>query len=107
MGRILFDPNSLFPEGDEVSPAAFLLRDLKEPEDYLSVFRTAFMELTRQFAENLIKKVPEDNSICGYAHLLVQDVHDYDAGGTLMVALPRPSRKLPPSFRDICDSQWT
>lgn len=94
VGRILFDPNSLSEDGEEVSPAAYLLRDLREPETYLSVFRTLFMVITREFALDLIKKTPENNTICGYAHLSVEDIHDYDIDKTRMVVLPYPNKKL-------------
>lgn len=94
IGRILFDPNSMSENGDEVSPAAFLLRDLRTPETYLSVFRTMYMSLTMDFAQSLIKKVPENNTICGYAHLTVEEIHDYDIGKTQMAVLPYPSKHI-------------
>lgn len=67
IARIVFSP--LMIDDGEVSPTAFYLRDLRPPEDYVSVFRHNFIEPTIENVSMI--RPPKDNSICGYALLNV------------------------------------
>lgn len=67
IARVVFSP--MMVEDGDVSPTAFNLRDLKKPEEYISVFRHDYLVPT-------IKNVsmihpPENNTIYGYALLNV------------------------------------
>ncbi len=45
IARVVFSP--LMVEDGDVSPSAFFLRDLKPPEDYVSVFRHNYIIAVR------------------------------------------------------------
>lgn len=65
IARVVFSP--LMVEDGDVSPSAFFLRDLKPPEDYVSVFRHNYMEPTIENVSMI--HPPKGNSIYGYALL--------------------------------------
>lgn len=67
IARVVFSP--LMVEDDEVSPSAFHLRDLRKPEDYVSVIRHDY--LTPTLGNIPIRRAPQGNAIYGYALLNV------------------------------------
>lgn len=66
IARIVFSPSMI--EDGAVSPSAFFLRDLRKPEDYVSVFRYKYMVPTFENVSEILH-APKENIIYGYALL--------------------------------------
>lgn len=95
VARIVFDPRSLSDDGQEISPAAFMLRDIPSgAERYLSVHRTSLSPMTNELAHSMIKNPPVGNDICGYAHLMVRYAHRNNVAFHIVVAAC-PTKRLP------------
>lgn len=67
IARVVFSP--LMVDDGALSPSAFFLRNLRQPEDYVSVFRSNYFEPTRKNVSMI--HAPEGNDFYGYALLNV------------------------------------
>lgn len=67
IARVIFSPSMIV--NGKVAPTAFQLRNLRKPEDYVSVFRNDYVEITQEYVS--VVHPPCDNYIYGYALLNV------------------------------------
>lgn len=91
IARVVFSP--LMVEDGDVSPSAFFLRDLKPPEDYVSVFRHNYIEPTIENVSMI--HPPKGNSIYGYALLNVGVCRGISYKEIIIDVLSHPSRSNP------------
>lgn len=91
IARVVFSP--LMVEDGEVSPSAFFLRDLKSPEDYVSVFRHNYIEPTIENVSMI--HPPKGNSIYGYALLNVGVCRGISYREIMIDVLPHPNKSNP------------
>lgn len=80
-------------EDNEISPSAFFLRDLKPPEDYVSVFRHNYMVPT---PENIsMIHPPKKNTIYGYALINAETCRRITFKDIMIDVLSHPGRRNP------------
>ncbi len=91
VARVVFSP--MMVEDNEISPSAFFLRDLKPPEDYVSVFRHNYMVPT--FENVSMIHTPKNNTICGYALLNVGICRNITYNDIMIDVLSHPNQKNP------------
>ena len=91
IARVVFSP--MMVEDDEISPSAFFLRDLKLPEDYVSVFRHNYIIPT---PENMsMIHPPKNNTIYGYALINVGICRNITYKGIMINVLSHPNQRNP------------
>jgi hypothetical protein len=91
IARVVFSP--MMVEDEEVSPSAFFLRDLKPPEDYVSVFRHNYIVPT--FENVSMIHPPKGNAIYGYALINVGICRNITYKDIMIDVLPHPNRNNP------------
>lgn len=91
IARVVFSPSMV--EDGEVSPSAFFLRNLRTPEDYVSVFRHDYIEPTLENVSMI--HPPKDNSIYGYALLEVSFCRRVSHKDIVLSILSHPSKNNP------------
>lgn len=91
IARVVFSP--MMVEDDEVSPSAFFLRDLKPPEDYVSVFRHNYMVPSLENVSMI--HPPKDNTIYGYALINVGICRNITYNDIMIDVLSHPNQKNP------------
>ncbi len=91
VARIIFEPQ-VSEDKQNVLPSAFTLRDLRPPEDYISVNRIILLQPTRAntfyIREKKVKKY-------GYAKLNVGDIHLFNSLNTFALVRQYPSDDIP------------
>lgn len=91
IARVVFSPMMI--EDGEISPSAFYLRDLRKPEDYVSVFRHDYLIPT---VENVsMIHPPKDNIIYGYALLNVGICRKISHKDIMLDVLSHPNQSNP------------
>lgn len=91
IARVVFSPSMV--EDGEISPSAFFLRDLRIPEDYVSVFRHNYIVPTLENVSMI--HPPKDNSIYGYALLKVSFCRQVSHKDIVLSVLSHPSKSNP------------
>lgn len=91
VARVVFSPSMV--EDGELSPSAFFLRNLRTPEDYVSVFRYNYMKPTLQNVSMI--HPPKDNSIYGYALLKVSFCRQVSYKDIVLEVLSHPTKNNP------------
>ena len=91
IARVLYSP--LLVEDGVVSASAFHLRNLKRPEEYVSVFRHDYVIPTLKNTSFI--RVPEDNEMYGYALLNVGKCRGISFKEIKTEVLPHPNEKNP------------
>ncbi len=92
IARVIFSPSMV--EDSEISPSAFQLRNLKKPEDYISVFRNDYVELSIENISQILS-APIGNTIYGYAVLNAGVCRKVSYKGIATEVLPHPTQKNP------------
>ena len=77
----------------KVAPTAFQLRNLSKPEDYVSVFRNDYVEITQEYVSMI--HPPCDNYIYGYAHLNVGECRKIAYEGITTEVKPHATKNNP------------
>lgn len=91
LARVIFSP--LMVEDGDLSPSAFFLRDLKPPEDYVSVFRHNYFVPDR---DNISMIKPKNgNVIYGYALINAGECRLTSFKDILVDVLPHPTKNNP------------
>lgn len=91
IARVILSP--MMVEDDEVSPSAFFLRDLKPPEDFVSVFRHNYIIPTPENVSMI--RVPEGNILYGYALINVGICRNITYKDIMIDVLSHPSHRNP------------
>lgn len=91
IARVILSP--MMVEDDEVSPSAFFLRDLKPPEDYVSVLRHNYIIPTPEDVSMI--RVPKGNTLYGYALINVGICRNISYKDIMIDVLSHPSQKNP------------
>lgn len=91
IARVILSPMKV--EDDEVSPSAFFLRDLKPPEDFVSVFRHNYIIPTPENVSMI--RVPEGNILYGYALINVGICRNITYKDIMIDVLSHPSQRNP------------
>lgn len=91
IARVILSP--MMVEDDEVSPSAFFLRDLKPPEDFVSVFRHNYIIPTPENVSMI--RVPEGNILYGYALINVGICRNITYKDIMIDVLSHPSPRNP------------
>ena len=91
IARVILSP--MMVEDDEVSPSAFFLRDLKPPEDFVSVFRHNYIIPTPENVSMI--RVPEGNILYGYALINVGICRNITYKDIMIDVLSHPSQRNP------------
>lgn len=91
IARVIFSP--MMVEDDEVSPSAFYLRNLRTPENYVSVFRHDYIRLSLENVSMI--RPPKDNIIYGYALINVGICRGITHKDIMVDVLSHPNRGNP------------
>lgn len=91
IARAILSP--MMVEDDEVSPSAFFLRDLKPPEDYVSVYRHNYATTTPKSFSMI--RVPKGNTLYGYALINVGICRNITHKDIMIDVLSHPNQKNP------------
>lgn len=91
IARIVFSPKMV--EDDELSPSAFFLRNLRPPEDYVSVFRYNYVIPTIETVSMI--HPPKNNTIYGYALINVGVCRNITYKDIMIDVLSHPTHNNP------------
>lgn len=91
VARIIFEPH-VSEDKRKVLPTAFTLRDLRPPEDYISVNRLILLEPTRANTDYIRENETKKH---GYARINVGAIHTYRQLNTFALVKQYPSKKIP------------
>lgn len=91
IARVILSP--MMVEDEDVSPSAFFLRDLKPPEDFVSVIRHNYMMPTPENVSMI--RVPKGNTLYGYALINAGICRNITYKDIMIEVLSHPTKKNP------------